>query len=110
MTDYDDLIQRLEAHGAVFNRDNVALDAAYAIKELVDERDKLVRVICEHVAKRKEYFDRAEKAEADLAAAREALERIKSVARNPTTNERLAACWKIANEAAIAAARAEGGE
>lgn len=33
-----------------------------------------------------------------LEAALSALSRIKSVARSPTTNERLAACWKIANE------------
>lgn len=104
MTDYDDLIERLisEANDTKYmlgHASSLHTAAAYAIKELVAERDKLVSVICEHVAKRKEYFDRAEKAEADLAAARAALRGASTIIMRPS--------WYEAHDTAIAAARAE---
>ena len=98
-------------------------DTADAIRELVKERDNLVSVVGEHVAKRKANYDRDEKAEtenlelsrllginaertlrleADLAAARAALR---------TTAPRVAD-WELVgiHAPAIVAARAEGGE
>lgn len=66
---------------------------------------RLVNVICEHVAKRKEYFDRAEEAEADLAAARKALREA-----HPYWGNWDAVAWAEEHASAIADARAEGGE
>ena len=91
------------------------LDAAADIKELVDERDKLVSVICEHVAKRKEYFDRAEKALADLASARSALrhfaDSLADMHGGDHHDDGCPDCAAMIEHApAIAAARAEGGE
>lgn len=141
MTDYTDLIRRLE-EGYEQDEDDdriitsamiekwyagVTTEAADAIKELVAERDNLVSVICEHVAKRKEYYDRAEKAEADLAAAREGLRDVlahlvaavsvlehggkRGVASDKMFKVMLSDYHKsIERGRAIAAARAEGGK
>lgn len=88
MTDYAELVERL----CVFMRDGLSItrEAADAIEQLVTERDQAV--------------DRAEKAEADLAAARDAILWLDGIRGGE---------WdhfdRVQHAPAIAAARAEGG-
>jgi hypothetical protein len=102
MTDYSDLIQGLLDMKTVdFTGTRVAMDAAAAIEELQWRADNNIRgcqcsddEACAHVR-------RAEKAEADLAAARSALR---------YADEEKGISWIPEHTASIAAARAEGGE
>jgi hypothetical protein len=80
MTNYDDLIERLRTESSNPDMDNEAADA---IKELVAERDAwkedaadrddIEGALEQSEKSRQDWRERAEKAEADLAAAREAL-------------------------------------
>jgi hypothetical protein len=81
----DDYKSRWEA--ARQRADRAEARLAHAESEYVRMGDELGEVV-----------ERSLLRQTALEVALSALSRIKSVARSPTTNERLAACWKIANE------------
>ena len=105
MTDYNNLIERLHAYfmgtGIL-----VGSEAAAAIRKLVEERDRYKANQQQWVAAFQEARERAEKAEADLAAARAAL-------RDAYGSIAAPHMWDQGfkeHAAAIAASMAEGGE
>ena len=116
MTDYADLIQRLisEANDTKYmlgHASSLHTAAADAIKELVAERDRLLLEAdpelptIAYLVGAHDWKVRAEKAEADLAAARKALRDV--VIFNGLFDH---ADWTQLHGPAIAAARAEKGE
>ena len=111
MTDYDDLIQRLLSWTETGIKDAaVRAEAAVAIKELVAERDEAERLAFDIDGSRRLLEGRLARAEADLAAARKALEALACLGNGdrPGNSEGNVIAQRAL--AAIAAAQADGGK
>jgi hypothetical protein len=115
MTKYNYLLRQMEECAGDYYFGPLISKAADAIKELVDERDRYKANQQQWVAAFQESRDRAEKAEADLAAARAALrhfaDSLADMHGGDHHDDGCPDCAAMIEHApAIAAARAEGGE